>query len=85
MRPYPPLAASFALLLGGCPGEAPSADRFAADAAPGPDALAGQTETKGAGNADGWRLRYDAWGNRLWDKRFGEAGKGAVCAGGSCI
>jgi len=33
--------------------------------------LAGSTETKGAGRKDGWLMRIDAQGERLWEKEFG--------------
>lgn len=40
-------------------------------------ALVGETSSsnEGAlGGIDAWLLRYDAWGNRLWDKHFGGSG-----------
>jgi len=41
-------------------------------------AVAGSTDSPdGSGTSsgeDGWLLRYDAWGNRLWDLRFGDGG-----------
>jgi serine/threonine protein kinase len=33
--------------------------------------LAGSTESKGAGRKDGWLLRIDAEGAKLWEKEFG--------------
>ena len=40
-------------------------------------AVAGESSSSIAGSLggiDAWLLRYDAWGNRLWDKHFGGSG-----------
>lgn len=40
-------------------------------------AVAGDTSSSiggSLGGIDAWLLRYDAWGNRLWDKHFGSSG-----------
>ena len=33
--------------------------------------VAGYTESKGAGKADGWLLKLDSQGNKLWEKTYG--------------
>lgn len=34
-------------------------------------AVVGDSNSPPSSGSDGWLLRYDAWGNRLWDQRFG--------------
>lgn len=45
--------------------------------ADGSFAVVGESSSSGAntpGGIDGWAIRYDAWGNRMWDKKFGTSG-----------
>ncbi len=43
-------------------------------------ALVGSTQSKGAGNSDGWLVRTDLSGNQLWDRTFGGTGNDGLAA-----
>ncbi len=45
-------------------------------------AVAGHTESKGAGGADMWLLKLDVQGNLLWDRTFGGVGRDFATAVG---